>query len=101
MLIKNGASVLKPASKKELWQRTVVAKDDNDRVLLVISDAVDLTTLVDEMLRLQGDLQILDALNLDGAYSSGLMYKAGAGNFRTVGNTKNLIGSAIVISRSR
>jgi hypothetical protein len=69
-------------------------------MLLIVSESTTLERLADRLLQLQADLHIEDAPNLDGSYSSGLIYKTTASDYEKAGNTRGLIGSAIVIHRS-
>jgi len=68
------------------------------RVLLILSGPATLTEFAQRLVQMNATLQIQTALNLDGAASSGLMYRSGTSGYREVGNIKTLIGSAILVN---
>jgi hypothetical protein len=88
---------VKNLSNQQRWPRTAVAVDSTGRVLLIVSESATLAEFVEGLLRLNSTLQIQSALNLDGGFSSGLMYQEGKQQYRQVGSTKTLIGSAILV----
>jgi uncharacterized protein YigE (DUF2233 family) len=100
LLIVKGKPVSKtvsPASDQQRWARTVVAVDSSGRVLLIVSDPVTLAELSDRLLQMTFAAPIDSALNLDGGFSSGLIYQSADFVLQQVGNTKTLIGSAILV----
>lgn len=100
MLIQDKKSLVRSRAGRESWERTAVAIDSTGRLLLIVSDAVTLDGFADRLLRLNAELQVDVALNLDGGSSSGLMYKAGGGDYVRVGYTKGLVGSAIIVHKA-
>lgn len=101
VLIRDGQSVVNRKADLQSWERTVVAVDSDARLLLIVSESTTLGELVDRLLQLRAELKIENALNLDGSYSSGLIYRTAGSDYQKVGNTRGLIGSAIIVHGSK
>lgn len=76
MLVLNGEAAYSTAQGDRVSRRTVVAQDSGNRILLIMTPILGIT-LTDMSAFLAGsDMQIINALNLDGGGSSMLYYRS-------------------------
>jgi hypothetical protein len=74
MLILNGENVYSTQQRDAVARRTVVAQDNNGRILLMMTPLVGMTLTDLSASLAESDMQIIHALNLDGGGSSLLYY---------------------------
>jgi len=99
ILVVTGRNVINQAevSNRSAYRRSVAAVDRRGRVLLMATTEIHLYDLAACLCGELKQLEVRDAINLDGDSSSGLLVAVPGGAMREIGSTWSLIASAIAV----
>lgn len=88
-------------STRRAYRRSLAAVDGSGRLILIVTSEVHLYDVAQCLTGALKELDVREALNLDGDSSSGLIIDAPGATSREVGSTSSLIASAIAVLPAR